>query len=81
MTDFVTTTNTSSNGYIEPSEGSGTHQDVNLMEALDWILNSSEGQSISFEPDDTLTQRRLDLLMWIMNLERRLSPYPAQDPA
>lgn len=81
MTDFVTTTSTSNKGYLEPAEGASSHGDVNLIEALDWILHSSEGHNISFEPDDTLTKRRLDLLMWIMNLERRLSPYPTQDTA
>ena len=50
--------------------------EIDLREALERILLGDSMEHSSPEPDDCAhNERRLDLLMWIMNLELRLSPY------
>jgi hypothetical protein len=57
-------------------------KEINLREALEWLLGSPEASHdvhLSDEERATRKERRMDLLMWLMNLELRLSPY--REPA
>ena len=51
-------------------------KEINLREALEWLLGSPDpDEQYSEEEKAIRRERRLDLLMWIMNLEVRLSAY------
>lgn len=56
-------------------------QEINLKEALEWLLGSPQPQDahLSDEELESRQARRADLLVWLLNLELRLSPYG--DPA
>lgn len=57
-------------------------KEINLREALEWLLGNSEPHQemqLTEEEKANRKERRMDLLMWIMNLEMRLSPY--REPA
>lgn len=56
-------------------------QEINLQEALEWLLGSPQPQDahLSDEELESRKARRADLLVWLLNLELRLSPYG--DPA
>ena len=60
-----------------PSAGSNCQEpEIDLKEAFDWLIGNGPGPIEGVEEsDDSVKQRRLDLLMWLMNLELRLSPY------
>ncbi len=64
------------------SEQSDSSREINLREALEWLLGSPEAindMHLSDEEKSTRKERRVDLLIWLMNLELRLSPY--REPA
>lgn len=54
-------------------------KEVNLRDALEWLLRNPEGDHEvhhgTEEERSRRKERKVDLLIWLMNLERRLSPY------
>jgi hypothetical protein len=65
-----------------PEVSAESSKEINLREALEWLLGSPEPNhdlQLSEEERASRKERRLDLLMWIMNLEVRLTPY--REPA
>lgn len=57
-------------------------RNINLKDALEWLLGthgSDEDHILSDEERVARKERRVELLVWLMNLEPRLSPY--KDPA
>ena len=51
---------------------------VDLRQALNFVIeDESEKVDLSADEVSALEQRRLDLIMWLLNLELRLSPYTA----
>lgn len=56
-------------------------KEINLQEALEWLLGSPQPQDAHLSEDELESRkaRRTELLMWLLNLELRLSPYG--DPA
>lgn len=64
------------------AEATPEAKELNLREALEWLLGSAEPtteSNLTEEEKANRKERRMDLLMWIMNLELRLSPY--REPA
>ena len=54
----------------------GTEVKVDLRQALSFVIDEESGaEELSDEELSALEQRRLDLIMWLLNLELRLSPY------
>ncbi|HEY9776024.1 MAG TPA: hypothetical protein V6C81_19835 [Planktothrix sp.] len=59
------------------SRATGGHH-LNLRDALEWLLGSApnpEDEELSHEEKAARSNRRMDLLMWLLNLEPRLAPY------
>ncbi|MBZ0187047.1 MAG: hypothetical protein K8F91_12440 [Candidatus Obscuribacterales bacterium] len=56
-------------------------REVDLREALEWLLGPADSPDPAISASELMErkERRLDLLIWLMNLELRLSPYG--DPA
>lgn len=53
-----------------------TEVSVDLRQALSFVIDEEPGASgLSEEELSALEQRRLDLIMWLLNLELRLTPY------
>ncbi|MDZ4836117.1 MAG: hypothetical protein SGJ27_20250 [Candidatus Melainabacteria bacterium] len=53
-------------------------REVNLREALEWLLRNPEGHEVPQVNEEEKTrrkERKVDLLIWLLNLELRLSPY------
>ncbi|MBS2006885.1 MAG: hypothetical protein JST01_07590 [Cyanobacteria bacterium SZAS TMP-1] len=53
---------------------------VDLRQALNFVIEEDSATADAALSDDEVTaleQRRLDLIMWLLNLELRLSPYTA----
>ena len=53
-------------------------REINLREALEWLLGSSDApemHQLTEEEKLSRKERRMELLIWLMNLELRLSPY------
>ena len=50
-------------------------REINLRDALDWLLGSDVDGNLPLEEQTVRKERRVDLLIWLMNLELRLSPY------
>jgi len=51
---------------------------VDLRQALSFVIDEECGTNELSDADlSALEQRRLDLIMWLLNLELRLSPYCA----
>jgi hypothetical protein len=68
--------------HLKAQPESPEAKEINLREALEWLLGSPEPHQevqLSDEEKESRKERRMDLLMWIMNLEMRLSPY--REPA
>ncbi len=71
MTEFLVSQNVSSVPQLV-AEG----HEINLCDALEWLFMGSESEDALSEPErQSRKERRLELLLWIMNLERRLSAY------
>lgn len=66
---------------LTTSAPGATQHEINLQEALEWVLGSSQPQDAHLSEDEKEARqaRRTELLMWLLNLELRLSPYG--DPA
>lgn len=60
-------------GQQEPAK------EVNLRHALEWLLRNPEGDHEVLHGTDEersrRTERKVDLLIWLLHLERRLAPY------
>ena len=57
------------------AEPSTNTPDINLKEALQWLLGGEEQNELSFLSEEARQERqrrREDLLVWLMNLEVRL---------
>ncbi len=68
------------NHKIAASEDQG--RNINLRDALEWLLGNhaaDEEHSLTEEERSARKERRTELLVWLMNLEPRLSPY--KEPA
>jgi hypothetical protein len=51
---------------------------VDLRQALSFVIDEDlSSQELSDDELSALEQRRLDLIMWLLNLEQRLTPYCA----
>lgn len=51
---------------------------MNLRDALEWLLGSAtnpEDDHMSHEEKSARSNRRMELIMWLLNLEPRLAPY------
>jgi hypothetical protein len=49
-----------------------------LRDALEWLLGPAtnpEDDHMSHEEKNARSNRRMELLMWLLNLEPRLAPY------
>ncbi len=92
MTDFLVSQSNSagfsasdwqSESYAhQRSSESESAREINLREALEWLLGSPDAcidAHLSDEEKANRKERRMDLLIWLMNLELRLSPY--REPA
>jgi hypothetical protein len=55
----------------------GTGHHLNLREALEWLLGSphNEDDHLTHEDKAARRNRRMELLLWLLNLEPRLAPY------
>lgn len=54
----------------------------NLRQGLDWLLGQGgEEEPGASETDAARHERRIELLLWILNLEKRLPPYGDEQPA
>jgi len=55
------------------------HKEVNLRDALEWLLRNPEGDHEvhhgTEEERSRRNERKVDLLLWLLHLERRLAPY------
>lgn len=54
------------------------HHSLNLRDALEWLLGSTtnpEDDHMSHEEKNARSNRRMELIMWLLNLEPRLAPY------
>jgi len=54
------------------------HHSMNLRDALEWLLGSAtnpEDDHMSHEEKSARSNRRMELIMWLLNLEPRLAPY------
>lgn len=80
MTEFLVSQNTASipagddwqkETYLRGSDS----REINLRDALDWLLGSDVDGTLPAEEQTVRKERRVDLLIWLMNLELRLSPY------
>jgi hypothetical protein len=62
---------------VQPEPVSETTEvKVDLRQALSFVIDDdSSAEQLSDEEVSALEQRRLDLIMWLLNLELRLSPY------
>lgn len=59
------------------ARASGGHH-LNLRDALEWLLGSAPGpddEELSHEDKAARSNRRMELLLWLLNLEPRLAPY------
>jgi hypothetical protein len=56
------------------SAGASGHH-INLREALEWLLGSPQDDQFSHEDKAARRNRRMELLVWLLNLEPRLAPY------
>lgn len=68
--------------HQKQSQDAESTREINLREALEWLLGSPEAgidMQLSDEERANRKERRMDLLIWLMNLELRLSPY--REPA
>lgn len=70
------------NHKVAASEEQG--RNINLRDAIEWLLGnqnhaSDEEHSLTDEERSARKERRKELLVWLMNLEPRLSPY--KEPA
>ncbi len=57
------------------------HHSLNLRDALEWLLGPTtnpEDDHMSHEEKNARSNRRMELLMWLLNLEPRLAPYGEQ---
>ncbi len=73
--DFTAETPTaSSETSSQAASGSGQHD---LRQSFDWLLGSGHehDNELSQEELQEKQKRRLDLLLWILHLEPRLTPY------
>ncbi|MEZ4542314.1 MAG: hypothetical protein R3C24_00245 [Cyanobacteriota/Melainabacteria group bacterium] len=81
MTDFVTSTSNpmslpndtdwQDKAYArKPEESDG---EIDLKNAFEWLLSDDH-------TENQVKERRCDLLIWLLNLELRLSPY-VEEPA
>ena len=48
---------------------------LDLRESLEWLLGSDGDIGLSHEKKSANRERRVDLLIWLLNLESRLGPY------
>lgn len=62
---------------LQQQQATEPTREINLREALEWLLGSPETHEVllSDEEKERRKERRMDLLIWLMNLELRLSPY------
>jgi len=54
------------------------HHSLNLRDALEWLLGAAtnpEDDHMSHEEKSARSNRRMELMMWLLNLEPRLAPY------
>ena len=60
-----------------PVQGAEEAGELDLREALEWLLGSPEPQEEELHQEELAArqERRMDLILWLMNLELRLSPY------
>lgn len=64
------------NARVQNTAAPGHH--LNLREALEWLLGTHahhEEEKIPHDEKEARRNRRMDLLMWLLNLEPRLAPY------
>ncbi|MCA9805639.1 MAG: hypothetical protein KC777_26895 [Cyanobacteria bacterium HKST-UBA02] len=78
MTEFLVppaSTSRLAAGYCAPAPPAD--REIDLKEALEWLLGSPENHDLEMSENERRArkERRLDLLIWLMNLELRLSPY------
>jgi hypothetical protein len=76
QTDFEPQADGSSN-RLQASQNQTPHHHLNLRDALDWLLGGVHHDEEELSQDDKTARRhrRMDLLMWLLNLEPRLAPY------
>jgi hypothetical protein len=70
------------NSFEPPSNGilarSSSTNHLNLRDALEWLLGSAPNpgdEELSHEDKAARSHRRMELLIWLLNLEPRLAPY------
>ncbi len=65
--------------HVRQSNAGSTGHQLNLRDALEWLLGShapkDEEGALSHEEKAARRNRRMELLMWLLNLEPRLTPY------
>ncbi len=85
MSDFSQATSIASGFVPEAAAKHENHKstpseerNINLKDALEWLLGThtaDEEHVLSDEERIARKERRVELLVWLMNLEPRLSPY------
>jgi hypothetical protein len=72
-------TEAKSNESAHPRTGvaGNTVPHLNLREALEWLLGAphTHDDDLSHEEKAARRNRRMELLLWLLNLEPRLAPY------
>ncbi|MBU6451571.1 MAG: hypothetical protein KGS72_07330 [Cyanobacteria bacterium REEB67] len=65
-------------GVCDPTEDAQSDVIVDLKEALNVVVGEDQSLvELSQDELSALEQRRVDLMIWLLNLEKRLSPYTA----
>ena len=57
---------------------------LDLSESIEWLLGKNgQNEDSALSESDRLArhERRLELLVWLLNLEKRLPPYGDEQPA
>lgn len=89
MSDFSATASNASSFVPEAGPKHESHKsqpeeqgrNINLKDALEWLLGttgSDEEHALTEDERAARKERRVELLVWLMNLEPRLSPYSSE---
>jgi len=64
--------------HMQGNHGTSQHGIVNLSEAIRWLLDrhaENGGHLVDHDEEMDRQRRQHDLLLWLFNLEPRLTPY------
>ena len=68
----------------EPAQPDSKACLLDIRESIEWLLgraDQAEDRKLTLAEKIARQERRLELLIWLLNLERRLPPYGEEQPA